>query len=151
MQQFCIGWKKQKAKLCRSKVRQAPRTVISSKMEKKQPNSPHCGLKHLLNAKQVLQGEKRRKHIFDERKRRLNILYKTRMLIFLISHQHLSRSQQGPSGRQNLTVPGTAFALVPAHLDRVSFAKLAQLESPRVSYLGTCSECNCVIEAKKPW
>lgn len=67
MQQFCIGRKKQKAKLCRSKVRQAPRTVISSKMEKNQPNSPHCGLKHLLNAKQVLQGEKRRKHIFHEK------------------------------------------------------------------------------------
>lgn len=68
----------------------------------------------------------------------------------MISHQHLSGSLQGPSGRQNLTVPGTALALVPAHLDRVSFAKLAQLESSRVSYFGTCSECNCVIEAKKP-
>lgn len=124
MQRFWIGRKKQKAKLCRRKGKQAPKIVLSGKTRKNQPNSPHCGFKHLLNAKQVLQGEKRRKHVFHEREKRLKILYKTKMLIFLISHLHLGRSQQGPIGRQSLVVPGTALALVQAHLDWVSLQNL---------------------------
>lgn len=46
--------------------------------------------------------------------KRLKILCQTKTLIFLVSHLHLSRSHQ----QQSLVVPGTALALVLAHLDR---------------------------------
>lgn len=102
--------------------------------------------KHLLNAKQILQGEKRGKHVFNERKKRLKILYKTEMLIFLVSHLHLSRSQwqAEPSGPRHSLGSG-------ASTSGLGFlAKPAQLEPPRLYSAESCSECNCVIEAKNP-
>lgn len=73
---------------CRRKVRQAPWIVIIGKMEKP-AKFTSLWFETLVECKASV--AKRRKHIFHERKRRLNILYKTRLLIFLISHQHLSR------------------------------------------------------------
>lgn len=70
MQQFCIGRKKQKAKLCRSKVRQAPRTVISSKMEKKPAKFTSLWFETLVECKASIARRKEEKaHISWEEKK----------------------------------------------------------------------------------
>ncbi|GAB0180846.1 cAMP-dependent protein kinase inhibitor alpha [Grus japonensis] len=58
------------------------------------------------------------------------------MLIFLVSHLHLSKSQQSPNSRQSLVGPGAALALVLAHLDWVSLQNLL-CWSLLESYLGS--------------
>lgn len=143
---LCWKEKKRKAKLCGRKGKQAPKTLLRGKKKGKIGQIHLTCFKHLLNAKQILQGEKRGKHVFHEREKRLKIFCKTKMLIFLVSHLHLSRSQQQaePGGPRHSLGSGAATS-------GLGFlAKPAQLEPPRLSSSESRSECNCVIEAKKP-
>lgn len=104
MQKFCVGRKKQKVKLCRRKGEQPPKIILGGEMEKS-AQFTSLWSQTLVECKEALQGGKKRKHLFNDGGEGLKILYKIKMLIFLVCHLHLSRSQQSPSSRRVPTQP----------------------------------------------
>lgn len=143
MQQFCVGRKKEKPKLCRRKMKHLPKTALSGKTEKSAQLTSQW-FQRPVECKASI-ARRREKQIFDEREKRLKILCQTKMLIFLVSYLHLSRShhQAEPRGSRHSLGSGASTS-GPGLL-----AKPAQLEPPIVSHMGSWSEHNRVIKDKK--
>lgn len=112
-------------------MRQAPWTVISGKMEKP-TKFTSLWFETLVECKTSIAKRKEEKACISWEEKKAQHPLQNKIADFL---DLPPASQQGPSSRQNLTVPGTAWVLLPAHPDWVSFAKLAQLEVPRVSLI----------------
>lgn len=121
MQKFYVGRKKQKAKLCRRKGEQAPKTVLSGEMEKS-AQFTSLWSQTLVECKEALQGEKKRKHVFNDRVggKAQNTLQNKNAHFLDLS----PASQQVSAESQQQVGPNTALALVLAHLDWVSLQNL---------------------------
>lgn len=144
MQQFCVGRKKEKPKLCRRKRKHLPKTAFSGKTEKSAQLTSQC-FQTLVECKASIARRKEEKtDIWWEGKKGSKSSAKQKRWFSWF----LTCISAGPISSRASWSQAQPW-LWCWHIWTGLLAKPAPLEPPRVSYIGSWSGYNCAIKAKK--